>query len=322
MASTTSTILWDLETCFPSDIAASDAVAAIRKLVAPRSTIQQMLAFWNSNHTKQTVRNSGQARTGSFSNTQEYRNALHRQGVVPVDSAFLDGEAVVKAMMGRFFNGRKKITLPNIEESSVEMFKGIIDGRFNLQRTIIVISNNTSLEYSANLLKERHFKVSFFDSWTSVLSAGGSSQSDNVSPSGSPVVGSTASQRLPDPTHELDQANHSTNAIAGGAPPPPPYTVRPPADVKPEIIQHFHVLIEVFQSLADRGETRISRADLGNEIIKASSPNVYKEAGFKDFKKYVQAAEQFGLIIVGGGGSESWAELRSEGSPGIVEPPN
>ncbi|KAJ2929213.1 hypothetical protein H1R20_g7891, partial [Candolleomyces eurysporus] len=322
MASTTSTILWDLETCFPSDIAAPDAVAAIRKLVAPRSTIQQMLAFWNSSHTKQTVRNNGQARAGTFSNNQEYRNSLHRQGVLPVDSAFLDGEAVVKAMMGRVFNDRKKTTLSDIEKSSVEMFKGIIDGRFNLQRTIIVISNNTSLEYSANLLKERHFKVSFFNSWTSVQSAGGSCQSDNVSPSGSPVVGSAPSHRLPDPTHELGQASHSTNAIAGGAPPPPPYTVRPPADVKPEIIQHFHVLVEVFQSLADKGETRISRANLGNEIIRLSSPDVYKEAGFKDFKKYVQAAEQFGIIIVGGGGIESWVELRSEGRPGIAEPPN
>ncbi|RXW24210.1 hypothetical protein EST38_g1664 [Candolleomyces aberdarensis] len=321
MAGTTSTILWDLETCFPSDIGAPDAVAAIRKLVAPRSTIQQMLAFWNFNHTNQTVRNKGQTRTGTLSNNQEYRNALHRQGVVPVDSAFLDGEAVVKAMMGRIFHDLKKTMLSNVENQlSVELFKGIIDGRPNLQRTIIVISSSTSLEYSVNLLKERHFKASFFNSWASVLSAGDNpgSQTDNVNSSGSPVVGSVASYGLPNPTHELGQADHTTNAM----PPPPPYVVRLPADVKPEMIQKFHALIDVFQAVADRGETRISRADLGNEIIKANSPNVYKEAGFKDFKKYVQAAEQFGLIIVGGGGSESWAELRSEGRPGITEPSN
>ncbi|KAJ2929212.1 hypothetical protein H1R20_g7890, partial [Candolleomyces eurysporus] len=316
MASTTSTILWDLETCLPSDIAAPDAVAAIRKLGAPRSTIQQMLAFWNSNHTNQTVRNKGQARTGTPSNNQEYRNSLHRQGVVPVDSAFLDGEAVVKAMMGRVFHDRKQNTLSNLEKSSVELFKGIIDGRPNIQRTIIVISSSNSLEYSVNLLKERHFKASFFNSWASVLSAGESpgSPTDNVNSSGSPVVASAASPGLPSPTRELGQADHTTN----GMPPPPPYMITLPADVKPEMIQKFHVLIEVFQAVADRGETRISRADLGNEIIKASSPNVYKEAGFKDFKKYVQAAEQFGLIVVGGGGSESWAELRSDGRPGIA----
>ena len=114
----------------------------------------------------------------------------------------------------------------------MEMFKGIIDAR---TRTIIVISGSTSLEYAVNQLKDRRFRVSFYNSWASVLSAAGSpgSQSGNVSPSGSPVVGSAASSGLPDPTHELGQADHTTNAIAGGAPPPPPYTARPPADVNP-----------------------------------------------------------------------------------------
>jgi hypothetical protein len=76
-----------------------------------------------------------------------------------------------------------------------------------------------------------------------------------------------------------------------------------------EIIEKFHVLVEVFESLAERGETRITRANLGNNITSRSA-NAYKEAGFKDFKKYVQAAEAFGLVILGGGGTESWVELR------------
>ena len=124
------------ETCFPSDIAASDAVAAIRRLAAPRSTIQQMLAFWNSNQTtNQAFVNNGDAHT-----QREYRNGLHRQGVQPVDSAFLDGEAVVKAILGRFFDDREEYGLI-LRELLVEMFKGIIDGRF---RTIVVISSSTS----------------------------------------------------------------------------------------------------------------------------------------------------------------------------------
>ena len=123
----------------------------------------------------------------------------------------------------------------------MEMFKGIIDGR---TRTIIVISGSTSLEYAVNQLKDRRFRVSFYNSWASVLSAAGSpgSQSGNVSPSGSPVVESAGRPGQPDPTHELGQADHTTNAIAGSAPPqpgfpppplPPPYTARAPLDVTP-----------------------------------------------------------------------------------------
>ncbi|KAJ2917206.1 hypothetical protein MD484_g3172, partial [Candolleomyces efflorescens] len=201
------------QTCFPSDIAASDAVAAIRRLAAPRSTIQQMLAFWNSNQTtNQAFVNNGDAHT-----QREYRNGLHRQGVQPVDSAFLDGEAVVKAIL-------------------VEMFKGIIDGRF---RTIVVISSSTSLEYAANQLRDRHLRVNFYNSWAAVLAAASSvgSPSGDTSPGEPPVVGNAASHGLPAPsTQELGQVGHTTNAISGGAPalpPLPPYTARPPAEIDP-----------------------------------------------------------------------------------------
>jgi hypothetical protein len=189
-----------------------------------------MLGFWNSNTTNQAVVNNSEAQT-----RREYRNALHRQGVQPVDSAFLDGEAVVKAMLGRFFDDREKNTLSNVGRSSVEMFKGIIDARF---RTIVVISSSTSLEYAVNLLKDRHLRVNVYNSWAAVLAAANSpgSQSGDPSPSGSPVVGSAASHGLPDPTHEFGQVGHTTNTIAGGAPPLPPlppYAARPPADVDP-----------------------------------------------------------------------------------------
>ena len=88
-----------------------------------------------------------------------------------------------------------------------------------------------------------------------------------------------------------------------------------------EVIRKFHILVEVFESLAERGEARISKANLGNEMNRRSA-NVYREAGFKDFKKYVQAAEAFGLINVGGGGSEAWVELRGDSGPGIAGPSN
>lgn len=64
------------------------------------------------------------------------------------------------------------------------------------------------------------------------------------------------------------------------------------------------------------GETRVSRANIGNILIRRDA-NVYQDAQFMGnsaFRNYIAAAEQKGVIRCGGGGTEAWVELRTSGA--------
>lgn len=75
----------------------------------------------------------------------------------------------------------------------------------------------------------------------------------------------------------------------------------------------YHVLIDVLWDNVEKGGDKISRADVGNLLIRRD-PNVYRDAGFEGksaFRNYIGTAEDRGVIRSGGGGTEAWVELRT-----------
>lgn len=56
----------------------------------------------------------------------------------------------------------------------------------------------------------------------------------------------------------------------------------------------------------------MDKAILGNKLAEKSK-TLYRDAGAKDFKKYIAMAESDGIVTVGGGGTGTWVALKGAG---------
>ncbi|KAF6764822.1 hypothetical protein DFP72DRAFT_869369 [Ephemerocybe angulata] len=260
------TVLWDLETCFPSNLCASDAVEVVRKVTASHGNITKMQGFWLNEVDGDQKESSG---AQPFANNPEYLQGLQKQGVIPVECSFLAGESVEKAML-------------------IAMFVDTIDAGFHSPPTIFVISRNATLDYAANELLNRNYKVHRFNHWEHLHIASAAVPPDTAPPSLPPGVPGPSTS----PSIEGIEASDLKH-------------------LHPAVRAKFRALIEVLQS-DDKG--RMSRADVGNKMIK-HTPNVYALAGFagkKGFKQYLDAAELHSVIQSGGGGAGAYVELNTD----------
>ncbi|KAJ3537012.1 hypothetical protein NMY22_g5777 [Coprinellus aureogranulatus] len=184
----------------------------------------------------------------------------------------------------------------SVEVMTIEMFTEVIDGGYHNPPTIIIISSRASLEYASEKLRHKNLKVITFKSWEEVNEA---SKAVNDLPDSPPIaIGEDVG---PDLTEGIDR----TLAMS---------------HVDPVAQRRFHVIIDVLWDSMAKGEARVSRADIGNMLIRRDA-NVYQDAQFggkSAFRSYVATAEERGVIRSGGGGSEAWVELRTSGADNLA----
>lgn len=77
----------------------------------------------------------------------------------------------------------------------------------------------------------------------------------------------------------------------------------------PTIPPHFEMLVEQLQHARSIGAERPLRSVIGN-VLSARSKTLYRDTGFGTFKDYVAAAEQAGIIHLGGAAGYAWMSLR------------
>jgi hypothetical protein len=74
----------------------------------------------------------------------------------------------------------------------------------------------------------------------------------------------------------------------------------------------YHALVEVLEEARNGGSLQVDKAILGNKLAEKSK-TLYRDAGVKDFKKYIAMAESDRVVVVGGGGTGTWVALNTEG---------
>ncbi|KAJ3506139.1 hypothetical protein NMY22_g17350 [Coprinellus aureogranulatus] len=180
---------------------------------------------------------------------------------------------------------------------TIEMFTDVIDGGYHSPPVIVIVSPRSSLEYAAEKLRHKNLKVLVFKSWNEIRE-----ESDKVVEV--PAIqlhGAVASSASTDLTPETDPMLAMSHLDR--------HTQR-----------RFHVLIEALWESMGKGEPRVSRADIGNMLIRRNA-NVYQDAQFggkSAFKSYIATAEEKGVITSGGGGSEAWVELRTSSAGNLA----
>ncbi|KAL1675071.1 NYN domain-containing protein [Schizophyllum commune] len=79
----------------------------------------------------------------------------------------------------------------------------------------------------------------------------------------------------------------------------------------------FKPLVRVLTALREVGETRPRRSLVGNALL-ATCPDAYAKAGVSRFKQYVDAAEQAGVVVLGGEDGDAWLALPAEGAKRVT----
>ena len=70
----------------------------------------------------------------------------------------------------------------------------------------------------------------------------------------------------------------------------------------------------MLEEARDNGSLTLDKAKLGNRLAEKSK-TLYRDAGVKDFKKYIAMAESDGIVTIGGGGTEAWVALKGAQPP-------
>ncbi|KAG6891031.1 hypothetical protein C0992_010693 [Termitomyces sp. T32_za158] len=94
--------------------------------------------------------------------------------------------------------------------------------------------------------------------------------------------------------------------------PPMPAVARPAPS-------HFLPLINALQKRArEQKQTQITRSDLGVDLAKFKG--LYAQAKVSKFASYMLLAEEAGIVMFGGSGSDSWVSLRPEWASSSIFP--
>ncbi|TBU50101.1 NYN domain-containing protein [Dichomitus squalens] len=115
-------------------------------------------------------------------------------------------------------------------------------------------------------------------------------------------------QALP-PTAQEEPTPHSPPVVVVEitAPVPPPVSFAPNA-VPSSIPHYFHPLVKALEESRMSGSPRPLRSWVGLKIPRG----IYTQANVPKFKQYAAAAEQAGLVELGGVQSSAWISLRPE----------
>ncbi|KAH6918938.1 hypothetical protein BKA70DRAFT_34706 [Coprinopsis sp. MPI-PUGE-AT-0042] len=297
-------VLWDLETSLIGETA-ENAVAAIRLLALSSrgGEIRKMTAYYSTRLQQVAVETNG-----NNQGFQDYLGELTLHGVTPKDTTFLGGtESTAKCML-------------------VDMLLEMVDAA-KQPPMLLIISDDRSLKHPVELLRNRHRVVHIKSSSehqaamdkvlageTPQIPLGGGASHVPDSPMlggshtlGTPSVGSQptpARVGLALPPQEV-QANPNLIPIASNMPVP---------SIASNVHPKYRALVEVLEEARDGGSLTVEKALLGNKLAEKSK-TLYRDAGVKDFKKYIATAEADGIVTVGGGGTGTWVALKGAQIP-------
>ena len=167
----------------------------VRQIARPYGTVKKLKAFFNPANSESNP-----------TNTEDLRSEIQLQAVDVTSCGFLDGENVVKAMLGEPRRQRCSAMASGQRLRSVcptvDMMIDIVDLRYHAPPVMIIISGDRSLEYTSRLLQDRRYNVVLFKTWDDAKSTA-------LQPEGGLVTSSPANATLP--------SGSSTDSSAPGA---------------------------------------------------------------------------------------------------------